>query len=107
MVWDTDDAKMLLDIPFPMNYVLIEQLSLNLGDVCLDNTLQMLCKSLLCFAKFGKIDYTQILKKLACKIFNFKVVYLAQFSTDSRDHVGRLSTLKYRQNWRVKFSTLK
>ena len=38
MVWsnDADDAKMLLDIPFPLNYVIIVQLSLNLVDVCHD-----------------------------------------------------------------------
>ena len=58
MVWstDTDDAKMLLDIPLPMNYVMIDQLALNLLDICLDHTLQLLYKSLLCFAKIGKID---------------------------------------------------
>ena len=61
MVWsaDTDDAKMLLDIPFPMNYVVIDQLTLNLVDICLNNTLQILCKSLLCFSQMGKVNYTQ------------------------------------------------
>ena len=54
---DADDAKMLLDIPFPRNYVIIDQLALNIVDICLRKTLQMLCKSLLCFAKTGKIDY--------------------------------------------------
>ena len=46
MVWltDADDAKMLLDIPFPMNYVIINQLALNLIDTCLDNMLQILSK---------------------------------------------------------------
>ena len=44
MVWstDADDAKMLLDIPFPIDFVLIDQLALNLADICLDNTLQIL-----------------------------------------------------------------
>ena len=53
MVWssDVDDAKMLLDIPFPMSQVITDQLAFNLVDICLDNTLQILCNSLLCFAK--------------------------------------------------------
>ena len=61
MVWstDTDDAKMLLDIPLPMNYVMIHQLALNLLNICLDHTLQLLYKSLLCFAKVGKIDWSK------------------------------------------------
>ena len=54
---NADGAKMLLDIPFSMHYVKIDQLALNLVDICFDNTLQILCKSLLCFAKLGKIDY--------------------------------------------------
>ena len=53
---DTDDAKMLLEIPFPMNYVLIDQLALNIVDNGLDNTLQILCESLLCFAKINWED---------------------------------------------------
>ena len=62
MVWssDTYDAKMLLDISFPMNYVIINQLSLNLVDICLHDTLRIICKSLLCFAKIGTIDYSKI-----------------------------------------------
>ena len=58
MVWstDADDAKMILDILFPMNYVTIDQLALNLVDICLNSTLQMLCKLLLCFPKIGKSD---------------------------------------------------
>ena len=37
MVWSADavDAKMLLDISLPMNYVIIDQLAWN-SDVCLD-----------------------------------------------------------------------
>ena len=44
MAWltDPDDAKILLGISFLMNYVLIDQLVLNLVDICLDNTLQVL-----------------------------------------------------------------
>ena len=83
---DSDDAKMLLalDIPFPMNYVIIGQLALNLVDICLDNKLQILCKSLLCFAKIWKIDWSKSAKIWLVKfcMFNFKIVYLAQFSTD-------------------------
>ena len=38
MVWsiDTGEAKMLLDIRFPVKYVIISQLALNLVDICLD-----------------------------------------------------------------------
>ena len=62
MAWSTDagDAKMLLDIPLSMNYVIINQLVLNLVEICLDNTLHILCKLLLCFAKIAKTDYTKI-----------------------------------------------
>ena len=58
-VWSTDpdDAKMPLDIPFPMNHVIIDQLTLNLVGICVDNMLKISCKSFLCFAKIGKIDY--------------------------------------------------
>ena len=87
MVWstDADDAKILVDIPLPipMNYVIIDQLSLNVGDIYLDTTLQI-CKSLLCFAKIGKIDYSNIAKIWHVKfcMVNFKIVYLGQFSMD-------------------------
>ena len=40
-----------------MNYVIVDQIALNLVNICLDNMLQGLCKSLPCFAKIGKIDY--------------------------------------------------
>ena len=64
MVWsiDADDAKMLLDIPIPMIYVIIDQLALNLVDACLENKLQILLKSLLFFAKIRKVDYSKITK---------------------------------------------
>ena len=52
---DADDAKMLLDIPFLTKYVTIDKLALNLADICLDNNLPISCKSLLCFAKIGKV----------------------------------------------------
>ena len=42
---DADDAKTLLIIPVTINYVIINQLSLNLVDICFDNMLQILCKS--------------------------------------------------------------
>ena len=48
---DSDDAKMLLEISFPLNCVIIDQLALNLVDICFDNMLQISCKSLLCLAK--------------------------------------------------------
>ena len=43
-----------------------------------------LCTLLPCFVKTGKIDYPQIAKIWLVKFckFNFKIVYLAQFSTD-------------------------
>ena len=51
MVWstDADDAKMLLGILFPMSQAIIDQLALNTAQICLDNTLKILCKSLPCF----------------------------------------------------------
>ena len=47
MAWliNVQDAKMLLDIPFPMNNVIIDHLALNLVDICLDNKLQILCEN--------------------------------------------------------------
>ena len=86
MVWstDADDTKMLLDFPFPMNYLIIDQLALNSVDICLNNTLQILCKLLLSFAQIGKIDYSKIVKIWLVKfcMFNFKIEYLAQLWTD-------------------------
>ena len=35
--------------------VINDQSALNLADICLDNTLQILHKSLLCFVKFGRL----------------------------------------------------
>ena len=35
-----DDVKMLLDISFPMNHVIIDQLALTLINICLENTLK-------------------------------------------------------------------
>ena len=85
MVWstDADDAKVLLGIPIPMNYLIIDQLVLNSVDICLDNTLQISGKSLLCFAKIGEIDYSKITKMLVkfC-MSNFKIAYITQFSMD-------------------------
>ena len=48
MAWSNDaqDAKMLMDIPATMNNV---QLALNSVDICLDNMLQVLSKSLPCW----------------------------------------------------------
>ena len=45
--------------PNELCYVLIDQLALNLVDIFLDNTLQILCKSRFCFAKSEKIDYSK------------------------------------------------
>ena len=41
---------MLQDIPSPMSSVIDDELGLNLVNICLDNKLQILRKSLLCFA---------------------------------------------------------
>ena len=64
MVWstDVDDARMLLDILFPINYVIIDQFALNVIGICLDNMRQILFKSLLYFVKIGKIDYSKMAK---------------------------------------------
>ena len=62
MAWSTDqeNARMLLDIPSPMNNVINDQLTLKLFDIYFDNTL--LSKSLLCFSKIWKTDYLKIAK---------------------------------------------
>ena len=39
MATSSDDAKMLLNIPFQMNHVIIDLLAFNLVDIFLDNTL--------------------------------------------------------------------
>ena len=79
MVNSRRDVKMLLGILFPMNYVIIDQLALNLADIFLNNTLQILCKSLLCFQKIEKTDWSKTAKIWLMKfcMFNFKIVYLA------------------------------
>ena len=46
-----EGTKMKCDIPSTMNNVINDQFALNLVDICLDNTLQILCKLLLCFVK--------------------------------------------------------
>ena len=51
---------MLLYIPFPMNQVVVDQLALNLVDICHDNTLKISRESFLCFAEIGKTDYSKI-----------------------------------------------
>ena len=53
---------MLLDSSSPMNNAMNDQVALNLVDICLYDTPQILCKSLLCFAKIWKIDYSKIAK---------------------------------------------
>ena len=40
MANSSDDAMMLLNIPFLMNHVIIDPLALNLIDICLYNTLK-------------------------------------------------------------------
>ena len=61
MVWSTgaDDAKMLLDIPFPINHVINNQLAFNLVDICLDSMLQILFNLL----KLGRLMTPQKLPK--------------------------------------------
>ena len=48
---DAEDANILLDTPFPMSNVITNQLALNLVYICFDNMVQILCKSLVCFAE--------------------------------------------------------
>ena len=70
---------MLLGIHFPMNYVIIDQLVFNLVDICLDNMLQILHKSIYALLqKLGRL--TTWLVKFS--MFNFRIVYLTQSSTD-------------------------
>ena len=78
---------MLLDIPFLMNYLICDQLFLDLVDICLNNTLQILCESFLGIAKIGKIVYSKVPKiwLVKCCMFSFKIAYLAQFSADSNN----------------------
>ena len=75
IVWsnDADDVKMLLDIPFPMNYVIIDQLALNLVDIVLNNTLKTSCKSLLCFEMIEKIDCSKTAKIWLVKFCTFNL----------------------------------
>ena len=71
---------MLLDISLTKNYIIIDQLALDLVDICIDNTLQILCKSLLCFAKIGKIDYSKFAK-----------IWLVKFVCSTSKHYISLS----------------
>ena len=41
---DEENARMMLDVPSPMNNVINDQLILNLVDICFDDTLQVLDK---------------------------------------------------------------
>ena len=69
LIWSTepDYAKILLDIPFPMNHVVIDELGLKL-DIFLDNTLQILgyryhVNCFYALQKLGRlIDYSKIAK---------------------------------------------
>ena len=58
-------TKMLLEIPFPMNHVIIDLLAMHLVDIYFDNTKQIL---LLCFAKSDETDYSKNCQNLSCKI---------------------------------------
>ena len=61
MIWSTDeeDAKMLLDIPSPMNNVISDPFTLELTDISLNNTRQKLCK-LQCFVKILKTEQPKV-----------------------------------------------
>ena len=56
---DQEDARILLDISFRMNNVINDQYTLKLVDICFDDTLQIICKSFLYFAKILKVDNFQ------------------------------------------------
>ena len=73
---------MLPDIPFALNSVIIDQIAFSLVDICLDNMLQILWKSFLCFAKIGETDYSKVTKIWLVEFSVFKIAYLVQFSTD-------------------------
>ena len=80
--FDAEDTKTLLVIPFPMRYVIIDQLALISVDNCLDNRLyRYYVNRLLCFSKIRKIDYSKVLKIRFVKfcMFNFKQYILLSF----------------------------
>ena len=87
MAWsrNEEEARMLMDIPSPMNNAINDQLNLKSVDICFDNMSQISCKSLLCFAKFLEHCNNSKTAKIwlvKFKMINFKIVYLTQFSTD-------------------------
>ena len=43
---DAEDAKMQVNIHFPINFAVNNELGINLVDICLGDTLQISCKSL-------------------------------------------------------------
>ena len=60
IVNQAEDVKVLPDILSPMINFINDQLVLNLVDICPDNMLQILYKSLLSFGKIWKIDHSKI-----------------------------------------------
>ena len=78
MATSSDDAIMLLNIPFPMNHVIIDPLALNLIDICLDNTLRKISCKLFgedCLLKprqnlASKIFYAQFQSSISHSVFN-------------------------------------
>ena len=53
---ETEDAKVLLDIPSPMSNVMNVKSAFKLVDICLDNTLEILCKSMFfSFLNIGRL----------------------------------------------------
>ena len=75
---DADDAKMLQDIPFPINFVPIDQLALNLFHICSITHYRCYVDR---FYASQKLGIAKVWLAKFCR-FNFKTVYLIQFSTD-------------------------
>ena len=57
---DADDAKMLLEILFPMSYVIIDQLALNLVDIWFNNTLHKKSNCMLVWGNCFEALFTYI-----------------------------------------------
>ena len=67
LVNHADDNKMLLNISFPMNYVIIVQLASNLVYSCFDYTLQIFVNRCCALQTLGRLS-TQNCQNLGCKI---------------------------------------
>ena len=62
MINNEKGAKIMLDIPSLMKNAINDHLTLKLLDICFDNMLQILCKSLVYIAQIWEIDYRKLPK---------------------------------------------